>query len=230
MKREEGIAFTALGLGRTIVEGGLALRFSPQYPNILPQFYSVKSTIANSQIFFYALNLNNGKNPLHGGEDGNLEKLELADAEAHGVLKHVASVICNEDNIIRDSLNKKGKRVITFAHVLKYKTFPLAELLTDILDLGNMSMGCPVEIEFAVNIHDDPDIPDEFFLLQIKPMVIGGLEHSKYNLPDNKSDQICRSNVVLGDGIIDSISNILYVYPETFDRSFTRNIAKEIEI
>jgi phosphoenolpyruvate synthase/pyruvate phosphate dikinase len=32
MKREEGIAFTALGLGRTIVEGGLALRFSPQYP------------------------------------------------------------------------------------------------------------------------------------------------------------------------------------------------------
>ena len=34
----------------------------------------------------------------------------------------------------------------------------------------------------------------------------------------------------MGDGIIDSISNILYVYPETFDRSFTRNIAKEIEI
>jgi hypothetical protein len=61
-------------------------------------------------------------------------------------------------------------------------------------------------------------------------MVIGGLKQSKYNLPDKNSDQICRSNVVLGDGIIDSISNILYVYPGTFDRSFTRNIAKEIEI
>ena len=36
--------------------------------------------------------------------------------------------------------------------------------------------------------------------------------------------------MLFGDGIIDSIFNILYVYPDTFDRSFTRNIAKEIEI
>ena len=230
MKREEGIAFTALGLGRTIVEGGLALRFSPQYPNILPQFHSVKSTIANSQNSFYALNLNNGKNPLRGGEDDNLEKLELADAEVHGVLKHVASVVSNEDKIIRDSLNEKGKRVITFAPVLKYKTFPLAELLTDILEMGKISMGCPVEVEFAVNIHNDPDIQDEFCLLQIKPMVIGGMEHSQHVLPEKKADLLCKSNVVLGDGIIDSIYNILYVYPDEFDRSFTRNIAKEIEI
>ncbi len=35
---------------------------------------------------------------------------------------------------------------------------------------------------------------------------------------------------MLGDGIINSIYNIIYVYPDTFDRSFTRNIAKEIEI
>jgi len=77
MQREEGIAFIALGLGRTIVEGGKALRFSPKYPNILPQFYSVKSTIANSQNKFYALNLNNGNNPLREGEPNNLEQLHL---------------------------------------------------------------------------------------------------------------------------------------------------------
>ena len=230
MKREEGIAFMALGLGRTIVEGGQALRFSPHYPNILPQFYSIKSTIANSQNSFYALNLNNGENPLRYGEDKNLEKLELSDAENHGELKHLASVVCVEDKIIRDSLSKKGKRVITFAPVLKYKTFPLAQLLQDVLVLGQTAMGCPVEIEFAVNIYDDADMPDEFCLLQIKPMAIGGLRRSKQLLSDKKADQICRSNVVLGDGIVDSISNILYVYPDAFDRSFTRNIAKEIEI
>ena len=91
-------------------------------------------------------------------------------------------------------------------------------------------MGCPVEVEFAVNIHNDPDIQDEFCLLQIKPMVIGGMEHSQHVLPEKKADLLCKSNVVLGDGIIDSIYNILYVYPDEFDRSFTRNIAKEIEI
>ena len=43
-------------------------------------------------------------------------------------------------------------------------------------------------------------------------------------------DLICKSNIVLGDGILNSIYNILYVYPDSFDRSFTSNIAKEIEI
>ena len=59
MKREEGIAFVALGLGKTIVDGGKSLRFSPKYPNILPQNYSIRSTIQNSQHEFFALDLNN---------------------------------------------------------------------------------------------------------------------------------------------------------------------------
>ena len=58
MKREEGVAFLALGLGRTVAEGEKSLRFSPQYPGIIPQYFSVKSTISNSQNKFYALNLN----------------------------------------------------------------------------------------------------------------------------------------------------------------------------
>ena len=44
MKREEGVAFLALGLGRTVAEGEKSLRFSPQYPGIIPQYFSVKST------------------------------------------------------------------------------------------------------------------------------------------------------------------------------------------
>ena len=47
MKRDEGIATIALGMGRTVVNRENALRFSPKYPTILPQFYSVKATIQN---------------------------------------------------------------------------------------------------------------------------------------------------------------------------------------
>jgi len=230
MQREEGIAFTAIGLGKIIVDGGQALRFSPKYPNILPQYYSLKSTITNSQNTFYALNLKNGKNPLREGEKNNLEQLHLEDAEQHGTLKYTASVICDEDGIIRDSLKNKGRRVITFSPILKFQAFPLAEILQDILELCQTAMGCPVEIEFAVNMYNTPDIQDEFCLLQIKPMVVGGLQKTDYLQHNEKKDVLCSSEMALGDGVIDTVRNIICVDFDTFDRSLTRNIAKEIDV
>ena len=230
MQREEGIAFTAIGLGKTIVDGGQALRFSPKYPNILPQYFSIKSTIANSQNSFYGLNLKNGDNPLRKGERNNLEQLHLEDAELHGTLKYTASVICDEDGIIRDSLKNKGRRVITFSPILKFQAFPLAEILQDILELCQTAMGCPVEIEFAVNMYNTPDIQDEFCLLQIKPMVVGGLQKTDYLQLNEKKDVLCSSEMALGDGIIDTVRNIICVDFDTFDRSLTRNIAKEIDV
>ncbi|RMZ50057.1 hypothetical protein EB821_00385 [Candidatus Marinimicrobia bacterium PRS2] len=230
MQREEGIAFTAIGLGRTIAEGGKALRFSPKYPNILPQFFSIKATLSNSQNTFYALNLNNGNNPLRKGEQNNLEQLHLEDAELHGVLKYTASVICDEDGIIRDSLKNKGRRVITFSPILKFQAFPLAEILQDILELCQTAMGCPVEIEFAVNMYNAADIQNEFCLLQIKPMVVGGLQKTDYLQLNEKKDVLCSSEMALGDGVIDTIRNIICVDFDTFDRSTTRNIAKEIGV
>ena len=230
MRREEGIAFTAIGLGKTIVDGGKALRFSPHYPNVLPQFYSIKSTMANSQNSIYALNLDNGNSPLNNGEDDNLDKLFLSDLEQHGVLKYTASVICDEDGILRDSLSKKGMRVITFSKILKYNIFPLSEILKNMLSLCAKAMGCPVEIEFAVNLYDDSNRKDEFYLLQIKPMVVSNLQ--KFNNNDDNSEEeiLCSSNMVLGDGLIENISNIIYIDIDAFDRSLTRNIAKEIEL
>ena len=230
MQREEGIAFTAIGLGKTIVDGGQALRFSPKYPNILPQYFSIKSTIANTQNTFYALNLKNGENPLREGEKNNLEHLHLEDAERHGTLKYTASVICDEDGIIRDSLKNKGRRVITFSPILKFQAFPLAEILQDILELCQTAMGCPVEIEFAVNMYNTPDIQDEFCLLQIKPMVVGGLQKTDYLQHNEKKDVLCSSEMALGDGVIDTVRNIICVDFDTFDRSLTRNIAKEIDV
>ena len=58
MKRNEGVAYLALGFGRTIADGEKCLRISPKYPKILPQFFSLKATIQNSQNEFYAMNFN----------------------------------------------------------------------------------------------------------------------------------------------------------------------------
>ena len=113
---------------------------------------------------------------------------------------------------------------------MKFQAFPLAEILQDILELCQTAMGCPVEIEFAVNMYNTPDIQDEFCLLQIKPMVVGGLQKTDYLQLNEKKDVLCSSEMALGDGIINTIRNNICVDFDTFDRSLTRNIAKEIDV
>ncbi len=229
LQRDEGIAFVALGLGRTVVEGEKALRFSPKYPHILPQFYSVKSTIQNSQNKFYALNIGSSENPVARGEKFNLKRYDLDVAENDGVLKYIASVVSADDNVIRDSLSYTGVRVITFASILKWNSFPLADILTDLLELGEKGLGCSVEIEFAVNIKDKPKRQMDFCLLQIKPMVHSSSVKDLNIGEFSHEDIIIKSEAALGDGIMDGISQIVYVKPDNFDPSQTREIAREIE-
>ena len=87
MKRKEGVAYLALGFGRTIVDGEKSLRISPKYPNILPQFYSTKTLIENSQNQFYALNLK--ENDISDSKS-DLVSCNLSDAENDGSLKMVS--------------------------------------------------------------------------------------------------------------------------------------------
>ena len=53
----DGIAAVALGLGRTVVDGGKCLMFCPRYPRNLLQFSSVEDILANTQTEFCALEL-----------------------------------------------------------------------------------------------------------------------------------------------------------------------------
>jgi len=228
MKRNEGVVFTALGLGKTIVDGEKSLRFSPKYPDILSQYYSIKSTITNSQNKFYALKMNKGENPIKYGELKNLKLYDLSIAEKDGNLKHLASVISSQDNIVRDSLKYSGARVITFANILKYNRFPLTKIINYLMKLGEKALGCPVEIEFAVNLENNQN--DEFSLLQIKPMLIGK-KGSNVSISKYKNDNLLfsYSNQVLGNGEIDRIKHIMYVDPLKFKREATQEISSEIK-
>ena len=226
MKRNEGVAYLALGLGRTIAEGEKSLRFSPKYPDILPQYFSIKSTIDNSQNQFYALDLNKGTTLLKGSDE-NTSLYDLNTAERDGELKWAASVVSQSDNIIRHSLRYDGVRVITFPDILKWKKTGILEIIKNILQSGEQALGCPLEIEYAINFFNDKI--DEFCLLQIKPMLITGMDMKK-DLALKKDHQlICKSSLVLGNGLIENIKNIIYVDPERFDTSKTKDIAKEIE-
>ena len=221
MKRNEGVAYLALGFGRTIVDGEKCLRISPKYPSILPQFYSTKAMRQNSQNHFYGLPLMR-KDRLK--ED--LREYSLKHSEEDGSLKWIASSIRKEDNTLTDSISKPGTRIISFAPILKWESIPFTELAKKILSIGKTALGCPVEIEFAINMYKEAQ--PEFCLLQIKPMVLTGLQKIKYNEED-PLNAFCNSNTTLGDGKIDTIKNLIIVRPETFDLEKTAEIALEVE-
>ena len=89
-------------------------------------------------------------------------------------------------------------------------------------------MGCPVQIEFAVNLASKAKKQSEFYFLQIRPM-IGGREYSQVIIEDvDQKFILCRTSDALGNGLISDISDIVYVKPEKFDASRTIEIAGEI--
>jgi CheY-like chemotaxis protein len=228
-KSLDGIALAALGLGKTVVDGGNCVRFCPKYPRHLLQFFSTRETIKNAQQYFYALNLN-GK--LKHTSDDNPEELvvkyELAVSEKDQTLNFVGSTYSAENDSVYDGISRKGSRVVTFAPVLKHNAFPLAEILDLLLELGTWGMGAPIEIEFAVNMNVPPGKPKEFAMLQMRPLVISReLEELEVDNAD-KEDLICQSSQVLGNGAINDLRDIVVVDIQKFDRGKSRDVALEV--
>ncbi|MDP2861582.1 MAG: PEP/pyruvate-binding domain-containing protein, partial [Desulfobacterales bacterium] len=229
MKPEEGIAHIALGLGKTVVDGERTVRFSPKYPGILPQFSTVDDILANAQRFFYALKIHNYPDELNFRNYSNLEKRELNDAESEYPVKILASTYVPGEHRIRDTDYMPGHKVLTFDRILKHGTFPLAHLLSDMLELGRKGMGCPVEIEFSVNLSSDTMKKSDFFFLQMRPMVAGG-ERLEVQISEQEIEKaFCRSKQALGNGKNEEMADIVYVKPDDFKLEETQRIAEEID-
>jgi len=229
MKPEEGIAVIALGLGKTVVDGERAVRFSPRYPDILPQFSTVDDILANTQRYFYALKIHDYPDTLDFQKDSNLEKRQVADAEKELPVQTVAATYIAEEHRIRDSGYLPGPKVITFAPILKYNSFPLPQLLADLLEISRRSMGCPVEIEFSVNLNSKKGRKNEFFFLQMRPMVTGEDRLEVHIGPEDIRQAFCRSDQAMGNGRRKDIRDMVYVKPDAFDKNSTVQIAEEID-
>ncbi len=150
-KSSDGIVSLALGLGKTVVEGGNTIRFCPKYPTDLIQFYSVEESLNNSQRNFYALQLGEGSQFGYETHDTLIKQYDINTAEEDGPLKYVGSTYSAENDNITDGIGRKGTRVITFGPILRGKLFPLPEILELLVDMGTWGMGTHIEIEFAGN-------------------------------------------------------------------------------
>jgi hypothetical protein len=224
----DGIVLVALGLGKTVVEGGNTVRFCPKYPRHLMQFFNTIETLKNAQQDFYALNLKYGlEDNGHISPDRFVEKFSMDIAETDQTLFYVGSTYSPENDNVYDGISRPGKRVVTFAPILKHKIYPLPEILDFMLKMGAWGMGTQVEIEFAANMDIPPAKPKEFAILQIRPMVLSReLEELDVDVPAD--DVICQSEMVLGNGVTRNIFDLVMVDIEKFDRANSKEVADEI--
>jgi hypothetical protein len=228
-KAEDGIANIAFGLGKWVVEGGLSLRFSPRHYKKILQLSSIEAALRDTQKEFRALDMK-VENFVPSTDDGvNILKLGINDVNNDAAMKYVASTYDYNNNILRDGINHQGKRIITFSNVLQHRLFPLADILSTLLDLGQKEMNNPIEIEFAANLETPPGAPKIFNFLQIRPIVHTD-ETSVINLGNIKPEEtIIFSESALGNGVFKNVCDMVYVKPDSFNPAKNKDIAIDIE-
>ena len=227
-KPEEGVVSLALGLGKYIVDGGLTLRVCPYHPTKVLQTKTMEMTLRETQTSFYALDLKNRGENFSLDDGFNLLKLPIKEAEKNDALQFIASTYDPYNMEIRDGIYPVGRKLITFANILKREDFPLARILQLVQESGQNEMHRPVEIEFAVTLNAK-EKTGTFYLLQMRPMVDvkADLSEDLNRIPEDKI--LLKSYNSLGHGVMEDIHDIIYVKTDGFNAGNNPTIAYEIE-
>lgn len=224
---EDGIVNLALGFGKTIVDGGTSYRFCPLKPNV-PLYGTIRNLLDQSQKRFYAISLSARTMIAHQDEDGALVSLDIGEAEKHGTLDYLASTYDAANNRLSSGIFQEGPRVIDFSPLIQYGKLPIAEIIQLLLRMCELALGCPVEIEFAVNIHNIKHVSAEFSFLQVRSMVARD-DIVRVGIHEYEKDIVlCSSKNVLGNGIRNDLHDIVFVKPDCFDLARTQTIVPQI--
>lgn len=225
---EDGVCNVAMGLGKLVVDGGRTLRFSPRYPQKVLQTSTPELALRDTQNEVLALSLSPEEFRTSIDDAVNLHRLNVREIDGMRNARFVCSVWDRENERISDSPFDRGRKVITFNNILKYNTFPLAEIVSDILRMGAEEMRCPVEVEFAVNMDVPAGQQQIFNLLQIRPII-----DNQDNRPidwncETPDNALIYGEQALGIGRMNDISDIIYVKTPMFDSLATEKIADEL--
>jgi hypothetical protein len=236
---ENGIVQLALGLGKTIVDGGKAWCYSPRFPASPPPYNNIGDMLQNTQTDFWAINMGNITEFDPTTETEYLVQLELSEAEKAGNLNEVASTV-SIDDVIMPGLSIEGPRLLDFAPILQYDRLPLNNLIKKILLKAEEKTEEKVEIEFAMRLPNesnpvsylDSEKQDErahFGFLQVRPLAVSSNIIDIDEKAFDKKDLLVQPDRALGNGETDAIRDIVFVKPEVFNVAESRTIAGEID-
>jgi len=222
---DQGVVQLALGLGKTIVDGGLCWIYCPAMPKVGPPVGSVRDRLETTQTEFWSVRM--GKPPKWdpAKETEYMDKVSITEAEKDGVLSPLVSTYDGESDRLLPGTAHSGPRVLDFAPILQHRVMAFNELIRDLMELGAEAAHSPVEIEFAGVINSKK--PHDLALLQIRPMAVAAEEIS---LEDTKASdkQLLFSDQAIGHGLVYGIHDVVYVRPESWDAAHSRKIADEI--
>lgn len=229
---EDGVVSLALGLGKTVVDGGVVWTYSPAYPKKPPPFGTVKELLNGTQTEFWAVNM--GKPPAYDpvSEVEYLARAGMKDAEADEVLRFVASTYDPARDRVVPGVGARGARILDFAPLLVLEYFPLNNLIRALLFAAENSLQAKVEIEFAATIEQARGESPKFRLgfLQVRPMVVSEdvVQVAVEDLSDPAA--MVSSDMVMGNGIEEGVQDVVFVRPETFSSMQTPLIAQQLEL
>jgi len=228
-KTEDGIVSIGFGLGKLIVDGGVALRFSPKYPKKILQLSSVEMALRQTQKNFYALNVDPASFDPKVDDSLNLFNLDIKEAASIPDFQFVTSTYDMHSGILRDGYYDEGLKLVTFAPILKHEIFPLAKIISELLKIGEREMNNHIEIEFAANLNSPSGMPRLFNFLQIRPIVES--DQSELVQWDEIDIQkaLLYSTSALGHGKVKDIYDFIYIKPDSFYPAKTKEIAPELD-
>ena len=227
-KPEDGVVSLALGLGKTIVDGGMVWTYSPVYPSAVPPF-AVQDLLKQTQTKFWAVNMGKPAEYDPTAETEYLIHASLSDADYDNTLRYIASTYDSTSDRIVAGVGRNGPRVINFAPILVENDLPLNERICSLLKACESMVNVPVEIEFAVQLHAPHiDKRPSFGFLQVRPMVVS--RQSIQIAPSELigSNVLLVSEIAMGNGARNDIADIVYVRPDQFDIMKTKVIAEQL--
>ena len=224
---EDGVVKLAFGLGKAVVDGDQVLRFSPKYPKNVLQTSTPDLTMKETQQAMFALNLQPDKFKTSVDDAVNLERIPVSDCGSFRSFSKVVSTWDYENQRIVDSPVPKGPKFVTFAHILKYNTFPLADILNTLLEITRKEVKCAVEIEFAADL-DRGDKAALFNVLQIRPISsVNSFNSVDWSSLDTEG-ALLSSGCAIGPGMIQGVRDVVYLRRQNFNVLKTREMATEM--
>ena len=222
-RAEEGIAKVAYGLGKAVVDGEQVLRFSPAYPKHVLQTSTPELAMRDTQKVMYALNLLPEKFKTSVDDAVNLERTDIYDCSKFTSFNRVVSTYDYENQRMVDSPMANGPKAVTFAHILRYGTFPLAEIVQTLLDICSNEMQGGIEIEYAAEL-----TTGVFNALQVRPISSDSLRADVDWSQVDCSGALVESESALGTGWMAGLKDVIYLKPDAFDKMKTEEMAAEL--
>ncbi|MBO4624707.1 MAG: phosphoenolpyruvate synthase [Bacteroidales bacterium] len=222
-KADEGIAKVAYGLGKAVVDGEQVLRFSPAYPKHVLQTSTPELAMRDTQKVMYALNLQPEKFKTSVDDAVNLERTDIYDCSKFKSFGRVVSTYDYENQRMVDSPMANGPKAVTFAHILRYGTFPLADIVQTLLDICSSEMQGGVEIEYAAELSTGV-----FNALQVRPISSDSLRADVDWRTVDCSNALVQSESALGTGWLAGLKDVIYLKADTFDKMKTVEMAAEL--